>query len=193
MAGVLPGKPLVPGLDFSSKPYGKLTKRFEDDVVEARKAIEEKLPVLAQLNALVSVAFGTNPPLFVDARAPGSPAKLLDSPPEDGAEPDSHVTIQPASIVQFTQGHLEPRFGLFKDAYLYDTAMRKETIPLAIKFADLLTPQGPPAEAKMVDPEALERLPVPTEDIAQVKKDIKEFGYGFVKNALTPDQVAVSC
>ncbi|KAI1210756.1 PhyH-domain-containing protein [Annulohypoxylon truncatum] len=191
MAGVLPGKPLVPELDFSSQPYGNLSKRFDIDAAEARSVIEEKLPVLAQLNALVSVAFGTNPPLFVDARAPGSPAKLLDTPPEDGAEPDSQVTIQPASIIQFAQGHLEPRFGLFKDAYLYDTAMRKETIPLAIKFADLLTPQGPPAEAKLPVPGVLEQLPVPTEDIAQVKRDIKQFGYGFVKNALTPTQVAV--
>ncbi|KAI1102025.1 PhyH-domain-containing protein [Jackrogersella minutella] len=191
MAGVRPGKPLIPELDFGSQPYGDLSKCFDTDVAEARRIIIEKLPVFSQLNALLSIAFGKNPPFFIDARAPNPPAKLLDSLPDDGPEPDGQLTIRPETIVQICQGHLEPRYGLFKDAFLHDTAMRKDTILIATKFADLLSPQGPPALPKMACTDAFKRLPIPTEDIAQVKQDIREFGYGFVKNALTPTQVAL--
>ncbi|OTA91058.1 hypothetical protein M434DRAFT_397540 [Hypoxylon sp. CO27-5] len=189
MAGVPPGRPLVPELDFSSQPYGNLSKRFDEDISHARSIIKEKLPVLSQLNALLSLTLGTNLTLFIDARSPDSPAKLLGSHPDDGAEPDCQLALRPETIIQFYQGHLDPRYGLFKDEFLHDTAMSKKSIPLAIKFSDLLTPQGPPSLPKV--PSTFERLPVPTEDIAQVKRDIKEFGYGLVKNALTPTQVAV--
>jgi hypothetical protein len=50
-------------------------------------------------------------------------------------------------------------------------------IPVAIKFADLLTP-NPPVPPKPAN--IFNRLPEPTEDIDQVKRDIKEFGYGLV-------------
>lgn len=93
-------------------------------------------------------------------------------------------------IVQFYEGKLEPRWGLFKDAFADKTLMPTGNIPIAIKFADLLTP-NPPVPPKKVTPEAFPRLPQPTEDLEQVKRDIKEFGYGFVKNALTPEQVAI--
>lgn len=66
--------------------------------------------------------------------------------------------------------------------------MPKGNIALAIKFADLITP-NPPTPPKKAS--AFTRLPKPTEDIEQVKRDVKEFGYGLVKNALTPEQVAI--
>lgn len=57
-----------------------------------------------------------------------------------------------------------------------------------IKFADLLTP-NPAVAPRMAG--TFDRLPVPTEHIEQVKRDIEEFGYGLVKNVLTPEQVAI--
>lgn len=66
--------------------------------------------------------------------------------------------------------------------------MPKGNVPLAIKFADLITP-NPPTPPKKAS--TFSRLPKPTEDIEQVKQDIKEFGYGLIKNALTPEQVAI--
>lgn len=66
--------------------------------------------------------------------------------------------------------------------------MPKGNIPLAIKFADLITP-NPPTPPKPAS--SFSRLPQPTEDIDQVKRDVKEFGYGLVKNALTPEQTAI--
>lgn len=68
--------------------------------------------------------------------------------------------------------------------------MPKGNIPLAIKFADLLTP-NPPVPPKKVVPGAFARLPKPTEDLEQVKRDITEFGYGLFKNALSPEQNAI--
>ncbi|KAK7943846.1 uncharacterized protein PG986_012959 [Apiospora aurea] len=38
---------------------------------------------------------------------------------------------------------------------------------------------------------AFSRLPEPTEDVEQVKRDIEEFGYGLAKNVLSPEQVAI--
>ncbi|KAI1404169.1 PhyH-domain-containing protein [Hypoxylon fuscum] len=190
MAGVTPGKSLVPELDFSSQSYGDPSKRFDADVVQAQNIIREKLPIFSQLHALLSITFGTNPPLFIDALLFGSPAKLLKSLPDDRS-PDAQLTIRPEYIKQFADGQLEPRYALFKDAFFHETAMPKGNIRVAILFADLLTPKGPPLPPKLVLPGAFERLPVPTEDIDQVKRDIREFGYGFVKNALTPTQVAV--
>lgn len=43
-------------------------------------------------------------------------------------------------IAQFYEGKLEPRYGLFKDAFFHPASMPKGSIPLGIKFADLLTP-----------------------------------------------------
>lgn len=90
----------------------------------------------------------------------------------------------------FYEGKLEPRYGLFKDAFFHPAAMPKGNIPLGIKFADLLTPNPPVAPTKVV-PGAFPRLPKPTDDIEEVKRDILEFGYGLFKNGLTPEQIAI--
>ncbi|KAJ0304943.1 hypothetical protein COL516b_005726 [Colletotrichum fioriniae] len=172
MAGIAPGKTFIPGLDFSSQSYSKLSEKVEADVSRAHEIIKEKLPLLAQLNALISLTFGDHAPVFVDARS--SEAKFLDSCSD---EPDTKVTIKPENISQFYEGKLEPRYGLFKDAFFHEASMPKGNVPIAIKFADLLTP-NPPVPPKKVVPGAFARLPEPTEDIDQVKRDIKEFGYG---------------
>ncbi|KAI1381315.1 hypothetical protein F4677DRAFT_460532 [Hypoxylon crocopeplum] len=70
--------------------------------------------------------------------------------------------------------------------------MLKGSIALTIKFAGLLTPRGPLALPKMAVPGVSERLPFPTRDVNQVKRDIRESGYGVIKTALTPTQVAVT-
>ncbi|KAL0932267.1 uncharacterized protein CTRU02_213220 [Colletotrichum truncatum] len=185
MASIAPGRVFTPGLDFTAQSYSDLGKKAEKDVTRAHEIINEKLPVLSQLNALISLSFGDRPPVFLDAR--GSEAKLADSSTD---EPDTKLTIKPEYISQFYEGKLEPRYGLFKDAFFHEASMPKGNIPIAIKFADLLTP-NPPVPPKKVTPGAFPRLPSPTEDIEQVKRDIKEFGYGLVKNALNPEQVAI--
>ncbi|KAI1269322.1 hypothetical protein F5Y18DRAFT_415095 [Xylariaceae sp. FL1019] len=183
MAGIQPGQTFTPGLDFSTQSYSKQDDKLETDVQRAHKIIEEKLPLLGDLKALLCISFGERPPFYIDARS-GS-ARFIDSTVD---EPDTKLNIKPEYIAQFYEGTLEPRYGLFKDAFFNVAAMPSGRIPLAMKFADLLTPQ-PPTPPKHAD--QFDRLPQPTEDIKQVKEDIKEFGYGIAKNVLTPDHVAI--
>ncbi|KAI1339870.1 hypothetical protein F5Y15DRAFT_415788 [Xylariaceae sp. FL0016] len=187
MAGVPPGKPLTPGLDFSNHVYSDTARKSEADVMRAYDIITRKLPDLSQLNALISVSLGGQPPVFIDARSEGPSATLLEKTEDT---PDAQLTIRPEYIALFYEGQLEPRYGLFKDAFFHETSMPKGNISVAIKFADLLTP-NPPTPVTKYTPEAFPRLPEPTEDIEQVKRDIKEFGFGLVKNALTLEQVAI--
>ena len=56
---------------------------------------------------------------------------------------------------------------------------------MAVKFADYLCPNIP---THPQIPEGKE-LPRPTEDLDQVMSDIRQFGYGLVKNALSPDEI----
>lgn len=183
MAGVAPGKTFTPGLDFSGQSYSNLAKKFEADVSRADEIIEEKLLLLGELKALLQISFGDKPPFFIDARS--GIASILASTND---EPDTMLNIKPEYIAQFYDGKLEPRYGLFKDAFFNEASMPSGSIPVAIKFADLLTP-NPPVPPKHAD--AFVRLPQPTEDIEQVKRDIKKFGYGLVKNVLTPEQCSI--
>ncbi|KAG6353426.1 hypothetical protein INS49_005607 [Diaporthe citri] len=183
MAGVAPGKTFTPGLDFSGQSYSNLARKVEADVSRANEIIKEKLPLLGELKALLQISFGDNPPFFIDARS--GTASILASTKD---EPDTKLNIKPEYIAQFYDGKLEPRYGLFKDAFFNQASMPSGSIPVAIKFADLVTP-NPPVPPKHAD--AFVRLPKPTEDIEQVKRDIKEFGYGLVKSVLTPEQCAI--
>lgn len=183
MAGVAPGKTFTLGLDFSRQSYSNLAKKVEADVSRANKIIKEKLPLLGELKALLQISFGDKPPFFIDARS--GIASILASTND---EPDTKLNVKPEYISQFYDGKLEPRYGLFKDAFFNQASMPSGSIPVAIKFADLLTP-NPPVPPKHAD--AFLRLPQPTEDIEQVKRDIQEFGYGLVKNVLTPEQCAI--
>jgi ectoine hydroxylase-related dioxygenase (phytanoyl-CoA dioxygenase family) len=71
------------------------------------------------------------------------------------------------------------------DAFFDDSTLPKGRISVAVKFADYLTPLN---VTHPVVPQDVE-LPKPTEDLDQVRADLRKFGYGFVKNALSPEQV----
>lgn len=172
MAGVAPGKTFTPGLDFSNQSYSNLSQKVETDVKRAHEIIKEKLPLLGELKALLQISLGDKPPFWIDARS--GTARILESCSD---EPDTKLTIKPEYISQFYENKLEPRYGLFKDAFFNEASMPQGKITVAIKFADLLTPV-PPVPPKHAD--QFSRLPEATEDIEQVKRDVKEFGYGIV-------------
>lgn len=174
MAGVAPGKTFTPGLDFSNQSYSNLSQKVETDVKRAHEIIKEKLPLLGELKALLQISLGDKPPFWIDARS--GTATILESCSD---EPDTKLTIKPEYISQFYENKLEPRYGLFKDAFFNEASMPQGKITVAIKFADLLTPV-PPVPPKHAD--QFSRLPEATEDIEQVKRDVKEFGYGIVSN-----------
>ena len=73
----------------------------------------------------------------------------------------------------------------YLDAFFDESTLPKGRIPVAVKFADYLTPVD---VTHPVVPEGVE-LPKPTEDIDQVRADMRKFGYGLVKNALSAEQV----
>ncbi|KAK8117894.1 uncharacterized protein PG998_006175 [Apiospora kogelbergensis] len=185
MAEIPPGPTLTKGLDFSSNKIGNRDVSSADAVYKRAVAIiKEKLPLMSELNALLAVNLGDGKPLIaIDARL--DDAKLVDL---GVREPDTKITIKPEYISQFYEGKLEPRYGLFKDAFFHEASMPQGNIPVAIKFADLLTPEPPTPPRRY---QAGMRVPQPTEDIEQVKRDIAEFGYGLVANALTPSQVDI--
>ncbi|KAI1080226.1 hypothetical protein F5B20DRAFT_589645 [Whalleya microplaca] len=184
MAGYPPGPTFTPGLDFSSKVYGSRRASADAVYLQAVDVIKKKLPLMGQLKALLEVNLGDDRPLVIIDGRSGEP-KLLETTSE---EPDTQLTIKPEIIIQFYEGKLEPRYGLFKDAFFHEALMPKGKIPVAVKFADLLTPIVP-EEPTPYSPGM--ELPQPTEDIEQVKRDLKKFGYGLVKNALTRSQVAI--
>jgi ectoine hydroxylase-related dioxygenase (phytanoyl-CoA dioxygenase family) len=75
----------------------------------------------------------------------------------------------------------------YLDAFFDESTLPKGRIPVAVKFADYLTPVN---VMHPVVPQGIE-LPKPTEDLDQVRADLRKFGYGFVKNALSPGQVEI--
>ncbi|KAK8109171.1 hypothetical protein PG984_014972 [Apiospora sp. TS-2023a] len=185
MAELPPGPTFTKGLDFASDTFANNGASKSDIAYDRAVAIvKEKLPLMSELKALLTVNLGDDKPLLIiDARS--DDVKLLDRA-ED--EPDTKVTIKPEYIIQFYEGKLEPRYGLFKDAFFHEASMPQGKIPVAIKFADLLIPE-PPTPPRPYQPGM--RVPKPTEDIEQVKRDVEEFGYGLVANALTQSQVAI--
>jgi hypothetical protein len=158
---------------------GGLSKT-EKDFQQALSIIEKALPKMTILNALLELDIGGAGPIFVDAR--GEP-RLLTACAD---EPACRVKTKPEYIKQFAEGKLEPRYGLFKDGFFDETTLPTGDISVAVKFADLLSPVNPTNTAPL--PEGTV-LPKPTEDIEQVKADMKEFGYGLVKNALSAEQI----
>lgn len=134
--------------------------------------------ILGELKALIELTFGdaekSTSAVYIDARFEN--AALLNSPLE-GVEPDVQVTIKPEYIIQFSQGNLDPRLGMFKDALFHEPSMPRGDIPKAVRFADLLTP-SPPKPLSSIDCSKLGPLPSPTEDIDTLKSDVKTFGYG---------------
>jgi len=189
MAGTAPGKTWTPELDFSGQTYSNPDKTFELNCQRAREIITNKLPILGEINGLLSITFNGKPPFFIDARggSKGTAAKLLE---ETEDEPTCSFAIKPEYIAQFYEAKLEPRYGLFKDAFFHEMYMPKGNISEAIKFADLLTP-NPPVPPRHYKPEEWASLPKATEDLEQVRRDLAQYGYGIVKNALDSKQVEV--
>lgn len=96
MAGVAPGKTFTPGLDFSGQSYVDWAKKQEDDVEQAQAIIKEKLPLLGQLDGVISLTFGEKKPVFLDART--NEAKLVD---EFDGEPTTTINIKPECKMQY--------------------------------------------------------------------------------------------
>lgn len=147
---------------------------------EGLDLITSKLSKMSAINALLEVDIGhPDGPIFVDGR--NDPARLLRSCSD---EPACRVKIKPLYIKRFVEGKLEPRYGLFKDGFFNPDTLPTGEIKVAVKFGDLLCPSSPTHPKSFT-----EGLPQPTEDLDQVKEDVKKWGYGLVANALSLEEV----
>lgn len=168
----------VKDVDHSNfgNPIDNKRPATEVEYLEAVEAIRSKLPKLAELHELIELDFTSgHPPIFIDAReAP----KMLDSATE---EPSARLRTRPETILHLIEGLMEVRYA----DHFNHIEVQGERLELAVKFGDLLSPVQPASPTPPVG-----RLPEPTTDIKQVKRDLKEFGYGFVKDALCPEQCA---
>ena len=171
-----------------SRGYGmfsgwKSTSKTPDHSSEALKIIKSRLPNMNKVKGVLKLDIGLqNGPIYVDTRQDPCILQSYDG------EPDCAVKVKPQYIRQFYEGQLEPRYALFKDGFFDETTLPKGDIKVAVKFADALCPIDP---SHPVAPKSDSKLPSPTEDMEQVRRDLKEFGYGLVKNALTPEQVKI--
>jgi hypothetical protein len=117
-------------------------------------------------------------PIYIDARQ--SKVKLLDAAPK-GVEPDVVANIAPHYVLDAISGNLltQNMFGKHADP------------PCPGAFASCFAPlglPGPMTPGSELDPDS---LPKPTQDPEQIKHDIKKWGYAFVKDAFSPEQVEI--
>ncbi|KAL0940037.1 uncharacterized protein CTRU02_206647 [Colletotrichum truncatum] len=191
MSIIPPTKTFTPGLEFTKKNYIDPEVEFNKNYISAIKIVREKLASFRELKAILQLRFGdenhSKPPIFVDAR--GNEAQLLDSLPND-IQPDVQTTIKPEYLIRFHEGTLDPRLGLFQDARLYEPSIPRGDVPKLIRFADLLN-KTPTLPLEHTINSSRVGLPKPTKYIEKVKKDIVEFGYGLVKDALSATEVEI--
>ncbi|KIW81671.1 hypothetical protein Z517_04697 [Fonsecaea pedrosoi CBS 271.37] len=164
--------------------------KFSTDVPKADydravELIRSKLDNMSLVAARLSLTLGPNhPPLLIDARA--SPATLdVITNGEIPEDVDAQVYITAVMIKRFVDGLMDARYALNWGHIFMLTGPTR----VGVKFVDALTPFN--AVHPKLDRLDLKELPKPTEDIEQVKRDLDVWGYGFVKNALTPEEVRV--
>jgi hypothetical protein len=146
------------------------TRQEYDDAVAQ---LQEKLPKLAPLRGLVELDLTSgHPRLFIDAR--NNSAKLLNS---CNATPHVKMRMRPQALVHLIDGLMDNRYG-----HMFNHIESTGDLRMSIKFADLISPRQP---ANPPDFTKYKQLPKPTTDIEQVKRDLKEWGYGLIKDALT--------
>ncbi|TDZ24918.1 Dioxygenase [Colletotrichum orbiculare MAFF 240422] len=181
-------KYLGSGLDFSHISYGSKASVFSAQSKVAREILVEKLQSFREINGLAKITFSegssSEPPIWIDARS--SPVKLHDSAPA-GDEPLFELAWGPERFEDLYNGREDAQALVFVMA---SKGRSKGDFSQAIRFADLITPDptDAPQTKDELDPE---ELPKPTEDIDRVKSDLRKWGYGLLKNALSPEQVAI--
>lgn len=98
------------------------------------------------------------------------------------------LTIEPGYLLKLSEGKGGGDFQGIKAGPGDDINMF--TIFTSMRLADLLHP-NPPAVVTPASAYPSESLPKPTTDIDQLKQDVLKWGYGFAKDALSPEQVKI--
>lgn len=171
--------------DFNRNINKDLLSRPVSDV-EFRETVEvlrERLPNMTDTDAKFIVQLGLGQPsVLIDARKSEPTLEILSGPvPQDI---DAHIFARTTAVRQLARGNWDSRYAArWGHLNLVSGNMR-----VAIKFGDALT------GVKWVHPKLsklnFDELPKPTTDVAQVKRDLEKWGYGFIKDALSPEEVS---
>lgn len=146
----------------------------------AVKLIRSKLPDMKLVNSIFRLNLAPNhPELIIDARH--SPAIILETVPE---QVEAEVFIRAVMVKRFYDGLMEARYAM-SNGHVYQISGPPR---VGVKLVDAIGPFG--AVHPRLDRLNLDDLPKPTEDTSQVKADLEKWGYGFIKNALSPTETA---
>lgn len=115
----------------------------------------------------------TLPPQTLTIDTTTSPPVLIDTIP---STPYKSITILPEYILDAIEGRMHSQHAFGKHA----SPRTLGAIP------SCFAPSGVPGPCQAVDPEI---LPRPTEDVAQLKRDLTRWGYAICANALSSEQV----
>ena len=166
--------------------YEKYEKPSTDEEYNhAIALIESKLDKMEPVQALFTLNLGSNQPdVLIDARQ--SPAKMTKLSTDDDKPSDvaGSLFVRPHMIQRWVDGIMEARYSL---SYGHILIAPGTPTRIGIKFIDSLGPFEP--RHPKLDKEMIPRLPQPTTDSQQVKRDLKDFGYGLLKDAISGDEL----
>ncbi|KAI8167086.1 Dioxygenase [Colletotrichum sp. SAR 10_65] len=176
-----PASPSTSGLDFADKPYhtsriDPLT-RFHEDVAQVRRWVEDNLSNFSHLNEIIVLRLGSDtlPHQHLTIDATTVPPVLATTIP---STLHKSITILPEYILDAIEGRMHSQHAFGKRA----------TPPTHGAIPSCFAPAGVPAPCMAVDSKA---LPKPTEDVAQLKRDLTTWGYAVCANALSAEQVQI--
>jgi ectoine hydroxylase-related dioxygenase (phytanoyl-CoA dioxygenase family) len=166
----------------ASKRYGVSISRGREDYDRAVEIITSRLSDMTPIEGKLLVNLGTEyPELLIDART--SPPTLKTASSDDSKDKDTHIILTPQMVKRLYDGNLDSRYALSLGFVRVLEGSRRH----CLKFGDALT--GFHVTHPKLDSAIIPNLPKPTEDYAQVRRDLHKWGYGFVKNALSPDEL----
>lgn len=182
--------PKAKGNTLADLSLNATTEKFKEPTSEeaynnAVSLIKSRLSHMSPINALFTLTLAPNhPSLLIDATK--HPATLTQTPSliDLPATVAGRLHARPHMIQRWIAGQMEARYSL-SNSHIYPESGTPPRI--AVKFVDALTPFG--ATHPKLDPEIVPRLPKPTEDVRQVRRDVEEFGYGLLKNALGREEL----
>ncbi|KAI8209987.1 Dioxygenase [Colletotrichum sp. SAR 10_86] len=161
-----PASPSTSGLDFADKPYHTSRidplARFREDVAQVRRWVEDNLSNFSHLNEIIVLRLGSDTlshqHLTIDATT--VPPVLSTTIP---STLHKSITILPEYILDAIEGRMHSQHAFGKRA----------TPPTHGAIPSCFAPAGVPEPCMAVDSKT---LPKPTEDVAQLKRDLTTWG-----------------
>ncbi|KAF9699991.1 hypothetical protein EKO04_001187 [Ascochyta lentis] len=173
--------PATSGLDFTDKPYHTSRidslAQFHENVAQVRRWIEDNLSNFSHLNETIVLQLGSDtlPHQHLTIDATTVPPVLSTTVPSTAHK---SIAILPQYILDAIDGRMHSQHAFAKRAMP----------PTLGALPSCFAPTGVPGPCSVV---ALETLPKPTEDVAQLKRDLTKWGYAICANALSAEQVKI--